>query len=201
MTDEKKNQAKKLMKELDSIDEQIFDNELILKENNIGMNEPLVDDQDFPLSGIDIYAVTSARGNIRRLQNDRTEKMAEIDRIIVAIHNQTSQNENSEQNNEGESSVHRTSNKPIVQVDKVSPNSPAQKAGLCEGDLIIQFGNLHADVFNKLDQLKEVVNNSKNKPIRITLLRGVKVFRLILTPQVWDGIGLVGCQFIAIENN
>jgi len=54
--------------------------------------------------------------------------MAEIDRIIVAIHNQTSQNENSEQNNEGESSVHRTSNKPIVQVDKVSPNSPAQKA-------------------------------------------------------------------------
>jgi len=32
MTDEKKNQAKKLMKELDSIDEQIFDNELILKE-------------------------------------------------------------------------------------------------------------------------------------------------------------------------
>jgi len=30
------------------------------------MNEPLVDDQDFPLSGIDIYAVTSARGNIRR---------------------------------------------------------------------------------------------------------------------------------------
>uniref|UniRef100_A0A915PCK1 Nas2 N-terminal domain-containing protein n=1 Tax=Meloidogyne floridensis TaxID=298350 RepID=A0A915PCK1_9BILA len=66
MTDEKKNQAKKLMKELDSIDEQIFDNELILKENNIGMNEPLVDDQDFPLSGIDIYAVTSARGNIRR---------------------------------------------------------------------------------------------------------------------------------------
>ncbi|CAK5115631.1 unnamed protein product [Meloidogyne enterolobii] len=125
------------------------------------MNEPLVDDQDFPLSGIDIYAVTSARGNIRRLQNDRTEKMAEIDRIIVAIHNHTSQNGNSE-NNEGESSVHRTSNKPIVQVDKVSPNSPAQKAGLREGDLIIQFGNLHADVFNKLDQLKEVVNNSKN---------------------------------------
>uniref|UniRef100_A0A915LW35 Nas2 N-terminal domain-containing protein n=1 Tax=Meloidogyne javanica TaxID=6303 RepID=A0A915LW35_MELJA len=127
MTDEKKNQAKKLMKELDSIDEQIFDNELILKENNIGMNEPLVDDQDFPLSGIDIYAVTSARGNIRRLQNDRTEKMAEIDRIIVAIHNQTSQNGNSG-NNEEESGVHRTSNKPIVQVDKVSPNSPAQKA-------------------------------------------------------------------------
>uniref|UniRef100_A0A914KPW9 26S proteasome non-ATPase regulatory subunit 9 n=1 Tax=Meloidogyne incognita TaxID=6306 RepID=A0A914KPW9_MELIC len=199
MTDEKKNQAKKLMKELDSIDEQIFDNELILKENNIGMNEPLVDDQDFPLSGIDIYAVTSARGNIRRLQNDRTEKMAEIDRIIVAIHNQTSQNGNS--GNEEESGVHRTSNKPIVQVDKVSPNSPAQKAGLREGDLIIQFGNLHADVFNKLDQLKEVVNNSKNKPIRITLLRGVKVFRLILTPQAWDGIGLVGCQFIATENN
>uniref|UniRef100_A0A915M702 26S proteasome non-ATPase regulatory subunit 9 n=1 Tax=Meloidogyne javanica TaxID=6303 RepID=A0A915M702_MELJA len=186
MTDEKKNQAKKLMKELDSIDEQIFDNELILKENNIGMNEPLVDDQDFPLSG---------------LQNDRTEKMAEIDRIIVAIHNQTSQNGNSGNNNEEESGVHRTSNKPIVQVDKVSANSPAQKAGLREGDLIIQFGNLHADVFNKLDQLKEVVNNSKNKPIRITLLRGVKVFRLILTPQAWDGIGLVGCQFIATENN
>jgi len=32
-------------------------------------------------------------------------------------------------------------------------------------------------------------------------LRGVKVFRLILTPQAWDGIGLVGCQFIATENN
>ncbi|KAL7070941.1 hypothetical protein ACQ4LE_009820 [Meloidogyne hapla] len=200
MEDEKKNRAKELMKELDSIDEQIFENELILKENNIGMTEPLVDEQDFPLAGIDTYAVTAARGKIRRLQNDRTEKMAEIDKIIVAIHNQTSQNGSSDQNNE-EPSVHRTSNKPIVQVDKVSPNSPAQKSGLCEGDLIIQFGHLHADVFNKLDQLKELVNNSKNKSIRITLLRGVKVYRLMLTPQIWDGSGLVGCQFTAIENN
>ena len=30
------------------------------------MSEPLVDEQDFPLAGIDIYAVTAARGKIRR---------------------------------------------------------------------------------------------------------------------------------------
>jgi hypothetical protein len=30
------------------------------------MSEPLVDEQDFPLSGIDVYAVTAARGKIRR---------------------------------------------------------------------------------------------------------------------------------------
>ncbi|KAF7637115.1 Nas2_N domain-containing protein [Meloidogyne graminicola] len=161
MGDERRNRAKELMKELDSIDEQIFENESILKENNVGMNEPLVDEQDFPISGIDIYAVSAARGKIRSLQNDRTEKIAEIDRVIVAIHNQTSVTP--EDNNEaGSSSVHRTSNKPIAQVDKVTLNSPAHKAGLCEGDLIIQFGHLHADVFVKLDQLREVVTDSKN---------------------------------------
>ena len=49
---------------------------------------------------------------------------------------------------------------------------------MCEGDLIIQFGNLHADVFNKLDQLKEVVNNSKNVR-NLILKRGIGTEKFI----------------------
>lgn len=90
--------------------------------------------------------------------------------------------------------------------------------GLCRDDLIIQFGPLHADIFTRLDQLKEVVEKYVNvggfgvslfifpfthhflqKPIRITALRQNRLQKLQLVPQIWNGQGLVGCAFTMID--
>uniref|UniRef100_A0A183BTN3 Nas2_N domain-containing protein n=1 Tax=Globodera pallida TaxID=36090 RepID=A0A183BTN3_GLOPA len=196
--------AKVLMKELEEIDAQLQRHGAQLAENNIGMNEPLVDENGYPRNDVNIYLVRTARHAIVCLQNDRKEKMKEIDAALLEVHAQTRPEYGEEMETDEQQHqqiVHRTSNNPFVQVDGVSPDSPAQAAGLSKGDLIIQFGPLHADIFNKMNQIKEVVERNVNKPIRITAMRGGRVQKLQLVPRAWNGAGLVGCVFIELEGN
>uniref|UniRef100_A0A914I3B1 26S proteasome non-ATPase regulatory subunit 9 n=1 Tax=Globodera rostochiensis TaxID=31243 RepID=A0A914I3B1_GLORO len=196
--------AKVLMKELEEIDAQLQRHGAQLAENNIGMNEPLVDENGYPRNDVNIYLARTVRHAIVCLQNDRKEKMKEIDAALLEVHAQTRPEHGEEMETDEQQHqqiVHRTSNNPFVQVDGVSPDSPAQAAGLSKGDLIIQFGPLHADIFNKMNQIKDVVERNVNKPIRITALRGGRVQKLQLVPHAWNGAGLVGCVFIELERN
>ncbi|VDN88536.1 unnamed protein product, partial [Brugia pahangi] len=70
--------------------------------------------------------------------------------------------------------------------------SPAFRAGLKDGDQLIQFGTLHAGNFTDIKELSIVVQNSMNKPIRVTVLRDNRPIRLKLIPQIWSGKGTLG---------
>ena len=50
------------------------------------MKGSLVDDKDFPLNNIDVYAVREARGKIIRLENDAKDIMNNIQKKLEELH-------------------------------------------------------------------------------------------------------------------
>uniref|UniRef100_A0A915DD80 Nas2 N-terminal domain-containing protein n=1 Tax=Ditylenchus dipsaci TaxID=166011 RepID=A0A915DD80_9BILA len=202
MTENELNSAKKILESVDKIDQQIKEKQAVLTENNVDMNTPLVDSEGFPSATIDVISVRQARHDIICLQNDRKKLVDEMNEAIVQLHQQKPATSGESQD---PTEVHRTSNDPILVINSVEHNSPAFNAKFKPKDQIIQFGSLHAGNYNGFHQLKEMVQNSINKPIKVTVYRenigegsGTHVHRLELCPKQWSGEGVLGCTFGAV---
>jgi 26S proteasome regulatory subunit N4 len=85
---------------------------------------------------------------------------------------------------------------PIVVVNLVSPNSPADEAGIQVRDKIFAFGSITSSNYVDLAQIGELVKNSQNQQVRIRVKRDNKVEELILVPKTWSGRGLLGCNIV-----
>lgn len=90
---------------------------------------------------------------------------------------------------------------PKVQISAISPDSPAQTAGLKAGDAIISLelsdGDLKLEV-DKVSQVQDYTQAHKGQEIIMTIQRGKDVFNVNLTPRMSPptgqgplGIGLV----------
>ncbi|GIY54647.1 26S proteasome non-ATPase regulatory subunit 9 [Caerostris extrusa] len=90
--------------------------------------------------------------------------------------------------------VHEVSFKPFARVDLVDENSPAQKADLRVGDLLVKFGTLKYRNFQNLSAVAKLVTENLRKPIHVSVLRSDKVVPLILIPDEWGGCGYLGCR-------
>ncbi|VDK73478.1 unnamed protein product [Litomosoides sigmodontis] len=208
--------VKKLIAERDEIDRRIAKEEEILKMisffplscpssqrfNNIDMQSSLVDAEGFPITSVDIYSVRRARCAIICAQNDRQKLTSEIEKAMLTLHQQkrdcvTMCSEPATASDDIPL-VHRTSNAPFAKIAKVMDASPAFQAGLKDGDQLIQFGSLHAGSFTDIKELSAVVQNSMNRPIRVTVLRNDKPIRLQLIPRTWSGKGTLGCSVLPI---
>ncbi|PIK61005.1 putative 26S proteasome non-ATPase regulatory subunit 9 [Apostichopus japonicus] len=84
-------------------------------------------------------------------------------------------------------------------VDLVSTSSPAEKAGLQVGDRIVEFGSVAADNFKSMRDIGSLVQHSQGKSIRVVVVRESQVTALSLTPSVWDGRGLLGCNITPLR--
>ncbi|XP_059055693.1 26S proteasome non-ATPase regulatory subunit 9 [Achroia grisella] len=78
--------ARRLMREKDKIEQEIAELNAVLNTNNVGMREPLVDDEGFPRNDIDVARVRHARHRIICLQNDHKDKMKEIETALAELH-------------------------------------------------------------------------------------------------------------------
>jgi len=90
--------------------------------------------------------------------------------------------------------------KSMCTVGTVYAASPAQKAGLCQGDSIIAFGPVQSEEYKGVSEsVVPVVKASVGKPIDVVVVRmsekdqQVQQIQLTLTPQKWSGAGLLGC--------
>ncbi|MPC85223.1 26S proteasome non-ATPase regulatory subunit 9 [Portunus trituberculatus] len=59
---------------------------------------------------------------------------------------------------------------PFAKVDHVMPGSPANMAGLQEGDLLSKFGSVTAENFCNLTNVAAVVQHSVNSAIQVSFL-------------------------------
>jgi len=71
-------------------------------------------------------------------------------------------------------------NKSIVKVGYVVPNSPAAKSGIFVNDIILKVGG--ENINNSSDVIREISNNGVNKYVNITLKRKNKIIKLKVKP-------------------
>jgi len=101
--------------------------------------------------------------------------------------------------------------KAIAIVDQILDGSPAQSAGLCDGDRLIAFGSVTSSACaNPLAEVPAVVKEcygriSANKTsggtspyIPVVVQRSDEQIRLQLVPATWTGRGLLGCHLTPI---
>lgn len=91
------------------------------------------------------------------------------------------------------SSVHTT---PILIVTMVSPNSPADQAGIRSDDEILEFGSINHDNFKELKQVSELVMHRQNQSINLKVNRQGRNIDITLIPKTWSGRGLLGCNIV-----
>lgn len=72
-----------------------------------------------------------------------------------------------------------------VMVFSVEPGSPAKKAGLAMGDVIVKFDDQPVASFYDLPQL--LTENVAGKKTTLSILRGEKLLELVVTPSIVEG--------------
>ncbi|XP_038065480.1 26S proteasome non-ATPase regulatory subunit 9-like [Patiria miniata] len=190
-----------LMNEKDAIEQEIKEfHEVLESQGNVGMHGPLIDKEGYPRSDIDLYSVRTARHRIICLQNDHKALMANIENSLHDLHafeRQEREHGASLPTNGAVSAA--AALVPFARIDLVSEGSPAAKAGLLEGDEIIEFGYVDTSNFQTMQDIAAVVQESQGKSLRILTLREGKGVPVSLKPQTWSGRGLLGCNMIPIK--
>jgi len=143
------------------------------------------DNLDHQVSGLtadedDLSAVASQNTSTRSAQRNGTTATA---------NNTTTQN-----NGNGNGGV------PFARIDAVATDSPAEEAGLKEEDLIVAFGDLHAENHSHLKAIAELVPTvaAEQKGIQVRVQRHYtdESIELTLFPKPWSGRGMLGCHIV-----
>jgi hypothetical protein len=166
----------------DSIDTQLGHIKTYLESTGLGYRGSLVDREGFPLPDIDHERILSQRQRAARLLNDR--KRVEF---ICGLLTQTERADGASLFQELELL------RPFAFIDEVFANSPAEKAGLSNGDFVIRFGQA-THIKHVPEQVIEDV------PVVVNVFRIDRsrrnVIDITITPARWAGNGLVGAHLV-----
>ncbi|KAJ8919023.1 hypothetical protein NQ315_016928 [Exocentrus adspersus] len=187
-----------LMKQKDKIENEIQALTMILTQNGVGMRDPLVDAQDFPINSIDTYQVRNARHQIICLQNDHKSIMKQIENGLQGYY--SSPNTSSVQvtpmdTDRPELVVHKT---PFAKITFISPGSPAAYAGFETSDEVVEFGSVNSTNFKNITDIATVVQHSESAQVNVKLKRGERYLTVQLIPKRWAGKGLLGCTIVGL---
>lgn len=64
----------------------------------------------------------------------------------------------------------------------------------------MEFGTVNYYNFTAISQIGEIVLNRKDSPLNVKINRSGKILNLTLTPKVWSGKGLLGCNVVPFES-
>ncbi|XP_067025212.1 26S proteasome non-ATPase regulatory subunit 9-like isoform X2 [Acropora muricata] len=199
MADVSVKKVKELMAKKEAIEKEIKEFQDVLNsQKNVGMHEKLIDDENYPRSDIDVYTVRVARNRIICLQNDHQALMKEIEKGIHEIHAHAREKKENERQTEEDKTVEDIASKikAFLRVDSVAEGSPSSQAGLKVGDHILKFGSITGDNYNDMKDISSVVQHSKGIPLSVTVKREERTHTLSLTPNTWNGRGLLGCHIV-----
>lgn len=193
---------KELLTELKDLEQQ-------LQAQGVGMTEPLIDNEGFPRSDIDIPTIRLLRNRVHHVRNDHKDVMKKIESTLSLIHSlsresnekttTTTETLNSNNNSSNNDQTASTVLIPFAKVNAVAPDSPAYIAGLQRNDQILQFGNITATNHQQLRALTGVVSTNIGQSIEIKIVRDQNEMVLSLTPRTdWGGRGALGCHIVPI---
>jgi 26S proteasome non-ATPase regulatory subunit 9 len=158
--------------------------------SRIGLRQPLVDQEGFPLAGIDIHRVRELRNRFHVLETDLRASTTEIEALLHEIH-EHARSTGSVTSGPPRSAI------PFGRVHTVQSGSPAESAGILVGDKVVKFGHLSCyraeDVNICYDGIPTVMEN-----LQVGASVRVSVFRLGRENEVLDydlipQTGRIGC--------
>lgn len=200
VTSEIRKEVLKLMQEKEKLEDEIKELTSILTRNGVGMTDPLVDAEGFPLNSVDIYQVRHARHRIICLQNDHKAIMKEIENGLQGYYSSSTNLQSSEaqltHNFENHVLTHRM---PFAKVTLVSPGSPAEYSGLQANDLLVEFGSVNSTNFKAITDILAVVQHSEGQQLPVKLQREEHYVITQLIPKKWTGKGLLGCSVVSLS--
>lgn len=189
----------KLMKQKEAIESEIKELTAILTKNGVGMDDPLVDNEDFPKNSIDIYQVRNARHSIICLQNDHKNLMKQIENGLQGYYCACPPSTASQgipmEIDRKDIPTHTI---PFAKVTIVSENSPAETAGIHVNDEIVEFGSINLKNFRNITDIATLVQHSENSKLTLKIKRSDKFINLQLMPKKWQGKGLLGCNIVSV---
>ncbi|CAN4113221.1 unnamed protein product [Withania somnifera] len=190
-----------------------------------GLSGNLVDSEGFPRTDIDIPTVRADRRRLAELRNDHKIMTEKIDQNIQVLHSARlasipSSVKDSDDTaglgvqgsavNIGSSSspgnyivtaatsaamdVDVVFSRPFAVIDEITEASPAAEDGLQLGDQVVRFGNVQS-VENLLQLLAAEAQSNQGRAVSMTVMRQGAMTNIQVTPRVWQGRGLLGCNF------
>ena len=188
-----------------------------------GVEGSLIDKDGFPKPGLDHVTIRTIRHDLICTQNDLNNLMGTIEKKMMAyfeeLNNNKMEEESQEEDKKANSNIKQeatagacaddqNNNKtvenmqePFAKIASVEGGSPADEAGLKEGDAIINFNEiLYKGVSkNPLITFKEIVTNKIGEKIPLSVVRKNKenileVVNLNIVPHSWSGKGVLGCK-------
>ncbi|KAJ8979441.1 hypothetical protein NQ317_006755 [Molorchus minor] len=188
-----------LMKQKDKIEAEIRELTGILTNNGVGMNDPLVDNEGFPINSIDTYQVRHARHRIICLQNDHKNLMKQIENGLHGYYSATPMvgmpQGTPMEIERSEIVIHKT---PFAKITLVSPGSPAEYAGFNVGDEVVEFGSVNSTNFKNITDIANIVQHSQGTQLNVKLKRGSAFHTMHFIPRRWAGKGLLGCNIVGL---
>lgn len=169
----------------DAIDKQLESIKNYLEATGVGYKGSLIDKEGFPLPNVDHYEVRRQRARAARLLNDRKRIEHVLEELVQTVPENGKQTLLMELENQ----------KPFAIISEVRQGSPAEEAGLLDGDFLIRFGT----ATTLLDVTKNI---AEGKAIELLIYRVNEYDRglssLSITPKHYEGEGLIGCHLIPI---
>lgn len=183
-----------------------------------GLSGNLVDSEGFPRTDIDIPTVRADRRRLAELRNDHKIITEKIDQNIQVLHSARLASTPSVKDsgvqgsavNIGSSSfpgnysvtsatsaamdIDVVFSRPFAVIDEITEASPAAEDGLQLGDQVVRFGNVQSGE-NLLQRLAAEAQSNQGCAVTMTVLRQGAMTNVQVTPRVWQGRGLLGCNF------
>ena len=221
---DKREELLQLDKEKRKLEEKITElTEYLTQPGMPGVDGSLIDREGFPLAGLDLVSIRTARHELICKQNDLKNLMETIEKKMMVYFEELNNNKIEEESTENKSNTNikeeatagacgedtKINNnmegsikEPFAKIISVETGSPADEAGLKAEDSIIVFnGILYKGVSNNpLVTLSEIVKSKIGQKIPVTVVRKNKdnileVDNLNITPHTWNGRGVLGCKF------
>jgi 26S proteasome non-ATPase regulatory subunit 9 len=198
---------KELVLKKDALEEEIKELIKSLELTPVGVKGPLTDRDGFPRNDIDVNAIREMRHDLVCKQNDHINLMKQIEKDMAELHTKLREQKEKERAERGEVAPPKQEEPkiekqldPFVKVNRVDADSPAERAGLHEGDEITQFGSVDKDQVTQfgLKVLSELVQRNVGNAVMIKVLRRGQTVTVRLIPQRWSGVGFLGCHLLPI---
>ncbi|KAG5941130.1 hypothetical protein E4U53_007467 [Claviceps sorghi] len=151
----------------------------VLESQGVDMQTPLITSDGFPRSDIDVAKIRTTRARIIRLKNDYADLMLEIEKHLhehfASLDEAVESNSDPGQAGANSGAMLPDSevfdlDEPFAKVNTVAADSPADRAGLRQGDMIRNFGYVNKTNHDNLSKVAECVQGNEGvwSPMKAT---------------------------------